>query len=437
VVAGVAGGLGDAFGVDPAIFRLTFVTLTFFGGGGLVLYALGWLFMPPRDSQESIGERMLRRAGGPRSAGGIALIAVAVLIFVNTLGNVGGGLVWGAVMIAIGVLVFRSDGSGTVPGFSAGSRGAAAAPSGAPPSTTTAPAMGRRPSTAEAARPAAHRGGAVGTAPPPDAPPPPTTDTAPPDDAALHEAALRELDAHTAAYAVPPPTIPPPVVDDGWRPRPLAPQPPPPRPPSILGRVTVAAMLIAIGALALFDNLTALDVAIASYAAVALLIVGGGLLVGAVVGRARGLIPLGIVALVIMLVAGLAPQLPNVPAGGAGDRVYVPETVADLQSTYQLSAGQLRLDLTRLELEPGDDIAVDVTMGVGQMTVLVPPDVGVDVDAEMQLGAVDALGRTSEGPGAQTAFAVAAGEGAPTVDLDLVNGIGEIEVRRVEPTEAS
>lgn len=438
MVAGVAGGLGDAFGVDPAIFRLTFVTLTFFGGGGLVLYALGWLFMPARDTRESIGEGMLRRAGGPRSAGGIALIAVAVLVFANTLGNVGGGLVWGAVIIAIGVLVFRSDGSGSVPGFtSSGSRGAAATPPAPPPPTTTTSATGATaaPAAAEATRADTHRAG-VGTAPPPDAPPP-TAETPPSDDAALHAAALAELDAHTAAYAVPPPTIPPPVVDDGWRPRPLAPQPPPPRPPSILGRVTVAAMLIAIGALALLDNLTALDVAIASYAAVALLIIGGGLLVGSVVGRARGLIPLGIVALAVMLIAGLALQLPNVPAGGVGERSYAPGTVAELQPTYQLGAGELELDLTQLALEPGDDVEIDATVGVGELTVLLPPEVGVDVDADLQFGAVDALGRTSEGPGAQATFTTPAAEGAPTIDLDLVNGVGEIAVRRVYPEEAS
>lgn len=419
VVAGVAGGLGDAFGVDPAIFRLTFVTLTFFGGGGLVLYALGWLFMPARTSQESIGEGLLRQAGGPRSAGGIALIAVAVLILVSSLNDVGSGLVWGAVMVAVGVLVFRSDGPGGVTGL---------ASSGARPADHT---EGDRATSASGAPPPP-------TAPPPPDAPPPTVGA--PASGGLDTSGIQTDDPgdlqidDATAYAAPPPTMPPPVVDDGWRPRPLAPQPAPPRPPSILGRVTVAAMLIAIGALALVDNLTTLDVAIASYAAVALVIVGGGLLVGAVVGRARGLIPLGAVALVVLLVAGAG--LPRIPAGGAGDRIYVPQTVAELQPAYQLGAGELRLDLTELQLEPGDDVEIDVAVGAGEVTVLLPPDVGVDVDATMRLGAIDALGRTSEGPGASTAFTAPGDEGAPTIDLDLITALGEIIVRRVHPEEA-
>ena len=45
-VAGVAGGLGRYFNVDPLIFRVVFVTLAIFGGSGLLLYAVGWLLVP-------------------------------------------------------------------------------------------------------------------------------------------------------------------------------------------------------------------------------------------------------------------------------------------------------------------------------------------------------------------------------------------------------
>ena len=42
-IAGVAGGLGRHFDIDPTIVRVAFVVLAFFGGAGLLLYGVGWL----------------------------------------------------------------------------------------------------------------------------------------------------------------------------------------------------------------------------------------------------------------------------------------------------------------------------------------------------------------------------------------------------------
>ncbi|MFL7838842.1 MAG: PspC domain-containing protein [Candidatus Promineifilaceae bacterium] len=48
MVAGVAGGLGDYFGIDPTLVRILFVLLTLLGGGGLgiLLYIVLWIIMP-------------------------------------------------------------------------------------------------------------------------------------------------------------------------------------------------------------------------------------------------------------------------------------------------------------------------------------------------------------------------------------------------------
>ena len=40
MVAGVAAGLGDYFGMDPVFFRIALVVLTFTGGIGVVAYGL-------------------------------------------------------------------------------------------------------------------------------------------------------------------------------------------------------------------------------------------------------------------------------------------------------------------------------------------------------------------------------------------------------------
>ncbi len=46
IIAGVAGGLGEYFGIDPTIIRIIFAILTFFGGSGILIYLLLWLIMP-------------------------------------------------------------------------------------------------------------------------------------------------------------------------------------------------------------------------------------------------------------------------------------------------------------------------------------------------------------------------------------------------------
>ena len=45
-IAGVCGGIGEYFGVDPTIIRLGFVALSFMFGGGLFVYVLAAIIMP-------------------------------------------------------------------------------------------------------------------------------------------------------------------------------------------------------------------------------------------------------------------------------------------------------------------------------------------------------------------------------------------------------
>ena len=45
-IAGICGGLGDYFGIDPNIVRVAFLFLLLFGGGGLLLYIILWIILP-------------------------------------------------------------------------------------------------------------------------------------------------------------------------------------------------------------------------------------------------------------------------------------------------------------------------------------------------------------------------------------------------------
>jgi len=51
-VAGVCGGLGEHFGIDPTLIRVIFVLATLLFSavvGGLVLYAILWVLMPEAE----------------------------------------------------------------------------------------------------------------------------------------------------------------------------------------------------------------------------------------------------------------------------------------------------------------------------------------------------------------------------------------------------
>ncbi len=93
MIGGVAGGLAEYSGIDPLLWRVGFVALTFAGGSGVLVYLLLWLLMPsgdavPRDRQAPLDRIADRRAAaGPRSpvpgitvAGVLIVVGVLVLI---------------------------------------------------------------------------------------------------------------------------------------------------------------------------------------------------------------------------------------------------------------------------------------------------------------------------------------------------------------------
>ncbi|HEX7738519.1 MAG TPA: PspC domain-containing protein [Marmoricola sp.] len=84
-VAGVAGGLGRHFGIDPTIVRVVLIALTIVGGAGLLLYAAAWLLVPEDGHDRALiplGEELLK----------IVLIGVAAVAVLSTLGS---GWWWG------------------------------------------------------------------------------------------------------------------------------------------------------------------------------------------------------------------------------------------------------------------------------------------------------------------------------------------------------
>src|ERR671938_610715 len=75
--AGVAAGLARRWGVDPLLVRGGFVILTISGGVGLLLYGLGWLFLPHPDGRIHAQE-VLRGVVTAGFIGGLLLVALVV-----------------------------------------------------------------------------------------------------------------------------------------------------------------------------------------------------------------------------------------------------------------------------------------------------------------------------------------------------------------------
>ena len=86
VVAGVCGGLGDYFDVDPVIFRIAFVVLAFVGGAGFLLYPAAWLLLPEEGHGRSIGEAWVQR-GRRGHLLPIVLIIIGALILSGEFSN--------------------------------------------------------------------------------------------------------------------------------------------------------------------------------------------------------------------------------------------------------------------------------------------------------------------------------------------------------------
>ena len=47
-VAGVCGGIGEYFDIDPTLVRLGFVALSFLAGGGLLVYIVAAIIIPDK-----------------------------------------------------------------------------------------------------------------------------------------------------------------------------------------------------------------------------------------------------------------------------------------------------------------------------------------------------------------------------------------------------
>lgn len=337
MLAGVAQGIAIRFALPVWLVRVIFVILTISGGVGLFLYIAGWVLIPEEGRQAAAGQ-ILERMEGPRAWVGVGLIALAVIIVADTIGLGDADLVTAAVLIVVGVLLYRGDLGGS-----------------------------KEPSTEEATATMTYTTSGGTTTEPINSG---ITDPGGPADA--------------------PPLPPVPPVPAAARP-PLP--PPPPRERSILGRLTIAVGLITLGIMALFDNLDLANVTFRHYVAAAMTVIGVGLLVGSMLGRARGLIVLGVILAPVVLFSPIS----EFDFGETSVR-YDPVSLDDIQTEYQLDVGTMIIDLSAVDFA-GGEATIDADVGLGELIITVPDDVAVEAYGNVGVGELQVFGSNSGGIG--------------------------------------
>lgn len=209
---------------------------------------------------------------------------------------------------------------------------------------------------------------------------------------------------------------------------------PQPGPRSPVPGLTVATMLIVVGALVLLSRVTGWDPEPRGFLGSALLILGLGLMAAAFSGgrTARGgLIVLGIVLSIALAAASTEPW--HHYGAKVGDRTYHPTSATDVPATYKGGVGNLTVDLTDVALGgTTSPITTRLDAGVGNVRVVLPSSADVQVTVDEGIGNITVFGAGSSHGGFFRGAGSApwTGDGRPEFVLTVDSGIGNVEVSR-------
>ncbi len=373
--AGVAAGLGQRFDLNPTWFRVAFVVMTMFGGIGLLLYALGWLLIPEEGSDDPIIAQWLSGfdTSNTGMVVGVILVGVAAVILASSFHLISGKFVFAAILLVVGVLLYRGD-------------------------------LDRR-----SGPPSGGNGKSSST------------------DGGDHGVHPELVEGEPIVATVDVPEI---AVESRAGPTPPA---HPPRPKSILGRLTVAATLIAVGGLAMLDIAGVLFPDPVHYVAVTVGVIGAGLLSGAIFGRARWLIVVGMLLMPLLFLASIGPTWSI--SGEAGERYVRVESIQDLERVgfqYEHGAGVLEIDLRWFEppavTEGLYPIPIGAKIGAGEVRIWLPEPASAIAHGRVGIGSIDILGHQSAGLGVSRTEETFSSEGDWMFDIEANAGVGSIVV---------
>lgn len=367
VLAGVAGGLAERLRIDAVLVRVVFVVGSSLWGAGLLVYVALWFVVPEVDSPSA---NVIRPGMRPTRFRSVALAAVVGGVVVVARG-------WGVLpadrylvpwlLVCAGVVVlWGRQPVRPVPRL--------ALPPGPPATLLTDVDLDE-----------------------PEPAPQPEPETAPPP---RHGASSPQEEEPSPRRGGQPALVP-------------------------IGTLTAGSLLVVCGMLYLCDDAGLVDVSWRLVGAVALTVIGLALVAGGWWGRPRGLILAGS-GLALALLAATVVQVPV--RGGVGRRDLRPAEVERVADEYRLAVGTILLDLRDVPLVGRRDVVASVA--AGELRVLVPIGVEVDVDARTGFGEVVVFDRAGNGVGARRTFASQGGApGRWVLDLDV--GVGKVLVEQV------
>jgi len=390
IIAGVAAGIGRRYGIDPVIVRVALVVSAFYGGAGVIVYLLGWLFLAADDDEVSGFEGMIGRGRSSMSRGFAILLCIA-LFPAGEFVFLGGHYSTLAGMLALLGGLFLLHRYRSTAGIVTDSTGTVT------PGTNTE--VG--PMTDSTPTSALHPDGSESDGP---------QDRVPP--------AWDPLGAAPFAWDLPDPTVtqpvtPQPVVEPERRRR------------SRIGLATFGLALV-VGAVL---GLVAPDggwLTVPHIIGILGGVVGIGLVAGSFVRGGRGLIPL---ALLLSAAGFLMTSAHITNWRGVGDARYTPTSIGDVKPLYERSVGTLRLDLT--ELPNNGRVETTVKLGLGDARIDVPPGADVTATCSASIGDVTCLGQRESGAHdpSVTVHRAASGSGDHlTIVLHVEGGTGSFSV---------
>jgi phage shock protein PspC (stress-responsive transcriptional regulator) len=151
---------------------------------------------------------------------------------------------------------------------------------------------------------------------------------------------------------------------------------------------------------------------------------GAALTVSAFLGGRRWLV---LPALILAIPLGFVAAAGIDVDGGVGDRDYQPTSIREMRDGYELGMGELRLDLTQVDLPPGRT-PLKLDIGIGSLRVIVPDDVCVASDVRVGAGYARVLDRDSGGLDVDWRRSPVDNGGVKRLVIDGDVGIGELQV---------
>lgn len=417
-LAGLCAGLAARWRVDPVVVRVGFAVLALSGGVGVVLYLAGWLLLPVtgRDTapvDDLLGEQTRK---WPKEVW-LAVVVFACLIMFGIFGSVTPFGFGPAIILAVvwyfGFYRTRAERPGS----------SAPAPPEVPPSTSepvtpfTVAGEAWRQRVEEHARAgheAGHEGGQVERA----AGAPITEGRA---GASALDLAFWAHPDPVGLYAEPAPVAPAPVASGALSRRTSLAA----RRLRLVGLVILGLVLAGLG---VADRLGA-AVPVTAYLAAALGVVGLTLLAATWFGRARGILPIGLLLALSVVAATAAEPVASRYDWRSAERAYA--TASELPAASdRLEAGRLQIDLTAMPVVHNLTYAAHVD--VGSLEVTVPRDVAVRINYRVESGMMVAYNEPVD-TGTGLGDVIEPRDlrpGAPVLTLDLSVDRGRLQVSR-------